>query len=126
MTQRLALVRRLDNQFLVASEASNLSMVERQLGNLDAAEELAREALVVGAASVTSSRSRSRSAGWPRLRPSAVTVSGRQPCSARRGDDGGPTMEWPPDERPHYERMLASCRWRWARPNSSAFGRPDN
>ena len=35
MTKRLALVRSLGNDFLVASEASNLSMVERQLGNLD-------------------------------------------------------------------------------------------
>ena len=50
MTQRLALVRSIGNDFLVASEASNLSMVERQLGNLDAAEELAREALEIGRA----------------------------------------------------------------------------
>ena len=35
MTQRLALVRATGNEFLIASEASNLSMVERQLGNLD-------------------------------------------------------------------------------------------
>ena len=48
MTQRLALVRSMGNEFLVASEASNLSMVERQLGNLDAAESLAREALEIG------------------------------------------------------------------------------
>jgi hypothetical protein len=47
MTERLALVRRQGNEFLVASEAGNLSMVERQLGDLDAAEELAREALMI-------------------------------------------------------------------------------
>ena len=40
MTQRLALERGGTNAFLIASEASNLSMVERQLGNLDAAEDL--------------------------------------------------------------------------------------
>ena len=49
MTQRLALVRPTDNQFLIASEAANLSMVERQLGELDAAEALAREALEIEA-----------------------------------------------------------------------------
>jgi len=48
MTQRLALVRSMGNEFLVASEASNLSMVMRQLGNLDEAEALAREALEIG------------------------------------------------------------------------------
>jgi tetratricopeptide (TPR) repeat protein len=48
MTQRLTLVRATGNEFLIASEASNLSMVERQLGNLDAAEALAQEALEIG------------------------------------------------------------------------------
>jgi len=48
MTQRLALVRTTGNEFLVASEAANLSMVERRLGRLDEAETLAREALVIG------------------------------------------------------------------------------
>jgi tetratricopeptide (TPR) repeat protein len=47
MTQRLALVRATGNEFLVASEAANLSMVERQLGKLGAAEALAREALEI-------------------------------------------------------------------------------
>src|SRR6185295_6960499 len=48
MTERLALVRATDNEFLVASEAANLGMVERQLGNLAEAEALDREALVIG------------------------------------------------------------------------------
>jgi len=39
MTQRLALVRATGNELLIASEASNLSMVERQLGNLDTADD---------------------------------------------------------------------------------------
>ena len=47
MTQRLALLREGDNEFLIASEAANLSMVERQLGNLDTAETLEREALQI-------------------------------------------------------------------------------
>jgi tetratricopeptide (TPR) repeat protein len=108
MTQRLALVRRLDNQFLVASEASNLSMVERQLGNLDAAEELAREALVVGCR-----------IGDEFTKPFAI--SGLAAIATKRGDGEraatllgaaeammeAQKMEWPPDERPHYEHMLA-------------------
>jgi MalT-like TPR region len=108
MTQRLALVRRLGNDFLVASEASNLSMVERQLGNLDTADGLAREALEIGerigdqfskpfalsglAAIATERREYERAAI---LVGAAETIMEAQ------------HMAWPPDERPHYERMLA-------------------
>ena len=95
-------------QFLVASEASNLSMVERQLGNLDAAEELAREALVVG-----------RRIGDEFTKPFAI--SGLAAIATKRGEGEraatllgaaeammeAQKMEWPPDERPHYEHMLA-------------------
>jgi tetratricopeptide (TPR) repeat protein len=108
MTRRLALVRSLGNDFLVASEASNLSMVERQLGNLDVAEELDREALVVGAR-----------IGDEFTKPFAIT--GLAAIATERGEHERATtllgavetmmkaqnMEWPPDERPHYERMLA-------------------
>lgn len=107
MTQRLALVRSQGNEFLVASEASNLSMVERQLGNLDAAEELAREALELG-----------RRIGDEFTKPFAI--AGLAAIATERGDgDRAATllgaveammenqkMEWPPDERPHYEHML--------------------
>ena len=108
MTERLALVRKLDNQFLVASEASNLSMVERQLGNLDAAEELAREALVVG-----------RRIGDEFTKPFAIcglaaiaTIRGNGERAATllgvaEAMMEAQKMEWPPDERPHYEDMLA-------------------
>ena len=108
MTRRLALVRALGSDFLVASEASNLSMVERQLGNLDVAEELAREALVVGGR-----------IGDEFTKPFAI--SGLAAIDTERGDYARAAtllgaveammesqhMEWPPDERPHYERMLA-------------------
>jgi Tetratricopeptide repeat len=108
MNQRLALVRSLGNDFLVASEASNLSMVERQLGNLEVAEDLAREALIVGGR-----------IGDEFTKPFAIT--GLAAIAATRGDDmraatllgaaeamlESQHMEWPPDERPHYERMLA-------------------
>ena len=108
MTQRLALVRASGNEFLVASEASNLSMVERQLGHLDEAEALAREALEIGERS-----------GDQFTKPFAI--SGLAAIATDRGEfEHAATlvgvaeaimeaqhMAWPPDERPHYERMLA-------------------
>jgi tetratricopeptide (TPR) repeat protein len=45
MTESVALARELGSYAVVSMEASNLSMVERQLGNLDQADALAREAL---------------------------------------------------------------------------------
>ncbi len=107
MTQRLALVRSMNNDFLVASEASNLSMVERQLGNLDDAEVLAREALEIGVR-----------IGDEFTRPFAI--SGLAAIATERGHfERAATlvgaaeaimeaqhMAWPPDERPHYERLL--------------------
>ena len=108
MTQRLALVRSMGNEFLVASEASNLSMVERQLGDLDAAEALAREALEIG-----------ERIGDEFIKPFAF--SGLAAIAAERGEFERAAilvgaaeeimetqnMAWPPDERPHYERLLA-------------------
>ena len=108
MTQRLELVRRQGNDFLVASEASNLSMVERQLGDLDAAEGLARESLE------TSERI------GDRFTPPFI-FSGLAAIALERGDVEraaaligaaeshmeATQMAWPPDERPHYERTLA-------------------
>jgi len=107
MTQRLALVRQTDNQFLIASEAANLSMVERQLGDLDTAEALAREALEIeartgdqfttpfalsGLASIATERSEFMRA--------ATLVGAAESIMEAQG------MAWPPDERPHYERLL--------------------
>ena len=108
MTRRLAVVRATGNSFLVASEASNLSMVERQLGNLDAAEALAREALELG-----------EKIGDQFTTPFAI--SGLAAIATERGEHAraatlvgaaeaimeAQQMAWPPDERPHYERMLA-------------------
>jgi len=108
MTQRLALVRAAGNQFLIASEAGNLSMVERQLGDLDAAEALAREALEIeqrtgdqfttpfaisGLAAIATERREFERAAT--LVGAAETILEAQ------------HMAWPPDERPHYERLLA-------------------
>jgi tetratricopeptide (TPR) repeat protein len=108
MTRRLALVRSMGNEFLVASEASNLSMVERQLGYLDEAEALAREALQIG-----------ERIGDQFTKPFAI--SGLAAIATQRGEFEraaalvgaaeaimeAQNMAWPPDERPHYERMLA-------------------
>jgi serine/threonine-protein kinase PknK len=108
MSQRLALVRASGNGLLIASEASNLSMVERQLGALDAAEGLAREALGI-----------ERSTGDQFTTPFAM--SGLAAIAIERGGfERAATfvgaaeaileahqMAWPPDERPHYERMLS-------------------
>jgi tetratricopeptide (TPR) repeat protein len=108
MTQRLALVRAAGNEFLIASEAANLSMVERQLGNLDEAEALVRETLEIGA----------------RIQDEFTkpfAISGLAAIATERGQfERAATligaaesmmeaqhMAWPPDERPHYERMLA-------------------
>jgi tetratricopeptide (TPR) repeat protein len=108
MTQRLAIVREQGNLFLISSEAANLSMVERQLGNLDAAEALVREALEIaerqgdeftkpfafsGLAAIATDR-----ADYHR----ATTLVG---AAERIMETQG--AAWPPDERPHYERMLA-------------------
>lgn len=107
MTQRLALVRATGNEIMVASEASNLSMVERQLGNLAAAEGLAREALQIcertgdqftrpfafsGLAAIATER---------REFDRAATLLG-----AAEAIMEAQHMAWPPDERPHYERLL--------------------
>ena len=108
MRRRLALVREGGNDFLIASEASNLSMVERQLGDLDEAEALDREALELGERS-----------GDEFTRPFAV--AGIAAIATERGHfERAATllgaaeamldaqhMAWPPDERPHYEHMLA-------------------
>ena len=108
MTKRLALVRADGNEFLIASEAGNLSMVERQLGDLDAADALAREALEISVRT-----------GDEFMRPFAI--SGLAAIALERGQlERAATligaaeaimeaqkMAWPPDELPHYERTLA-------------------
>lgn len=109
MTRRLALVRELGHESMVSSEAANLSMVERQLGNLDRAEELVREALEIA-----------QRRGDDFMKPFAL--NGLAAISTDRGEfDRAATLigaaeammeaqgaPWPPDERPHYERVVAT------------------
>jgi tetratricopeptide (TPR) repeat protein len=108
MGRRMELARELGSYGGVASEAANLSVVERQLGNLERAEELAREALDIA---------RQREDEW--LLP--YVLSSLAAVAVERGEferaatliGAAETMmraqgtEWPPDERPHYERTLA-------------------
>jgi hypothetical protein len=83
-------------------------MVERQLGNLDTAEVLAHEALEITVRS-----------GDQFTRPFALSGLAAI-ATERRAFERAATlvgaaeaimeaqhMAWPPDERPHYERMLA-------------------
>ena len=109
MTQRLALVRATGNQFLIGSEACNLSMVERQLGDLDAAEALAREALEIDerAGNPVHDAVRDQRAGVHRQRAPASSTAPR-PSSAR------PRRSWKPrgwPGRPTNDRTTNIC-WR--------------
>jgi tetratricopeptide (TPR) repeat protein len=103
--------RALGNFRVISSEAGNLSMVERQLGNLDQAEMLARESLqidyqrgdhwampykVSGLAAVATER---------REVERAATLVGvaESMMEAEKAD-------WPPDEWPHYERTVTTLK----------------
>lgn len=109
MSERIALARETGNYATISMEASNLAMVERQLGNLDQAEVLSREALEI---------SDRRGDEWM----TRLVISGLAAVAALRGPlDRAATLvgaaealmeaqgfAWPPDERPHYERTMAS------------------
>jgi tetratricopeptide (TPR) repeat protein len=109
MSERLAGAREQGDEFVIFVEASNLSMVERQLGHLDLAEALSMEALRIVVA-----RGDQMAIAW--------IVNGLAAVSAAQGDHrraatllgfaestlaeaGG---EWPPDEREQYEGTLAT------------------
>jgi non-specific serine/threonine protein kinase len=109
--QRLTTAARQGDQFVVWSESSNLSMVERQLGNLDRAEQLSRQAVdteaarnhdlnlswtLNGLAAVTAARG-----DWPR----AATVLGAAASLLERA--GG---EWPPDELEQFQETDTKLR----------------
>ncbi|GAB3838681.1 tetratricopeptide repeat protein [Dactylosporangium cerinum] len=109
MSARLAAGRARGDEFVVWVESANLSMVERQLGNLDRAEELAREALALcarradematawmlnGLAAVTAARGRFER---------AATLHGYAAAQIDRA--GG---AWPADERAQHEETRAA------------------
>lgn len=107
MSERLELGRRTGNDFVVAVESGNLSMVERQVGNLAAAEDLSRASL----------------ATFHRLGDALATAwsaNGLAAIAAARGDlERAATLlgfaeagieaagsKWPADERAQYEATI--------------------
>ena len=109
MTERLETARASGNEFVVSVESANLSMVERQLGNLDRAEALSLAALryaigqrdemsipwsINGLAAVTAAQGR--------LERAATLAAIADSLLAKAGG------KWPPDEREQYEGTLAS------------------
>jgi tetratricopeptide (TPR) repeat protein len=109
MTQRIALARQMGSFAAVSMEASNLSVVERQLGNLARADVLAREALGIfgqredewaypyglnSLAAVAAERGESERA--------ATLIGAAEAMVEAQG------AAWPPDERVHYEATVAA------------------
>ncbi len=108
MSRRIGLARQKNDLYTVSSECGNLCMVERQLGNLEAAEALGAEALEIdfrsgnelaipwkvnGLAAVAADRGEFDRA--------AVLVGIADSTMAAAGGS------WPPDELAQYERTVA-------------------
>jgi non-specific serine/threonine protein kinase len=111
MRQRIAMAREEGNLATVGSESGNLSMVERQLGDLEAADALAREALTISdqrgdawAMPYNLSGLAAISAEHGEFERAAILIGAAEALMAEQG------AEWPPDERPHYERTVAACQ----------------
>ena len=111
MTARLELGRAEGNEFIVWVESANLSMVERQLGNLDRAERLSRDAL-----SIVKARGDAMAIPWILNGLAAATAAKGQLdraatlnglADALLAQAGG---EWPPDEREQYDETLRLVR----------------
>ena len=109
MRERLHHARETGNEFVVFVESANLSMVERKLGNLDAADALAREAL-----GIVVRQGDAMAIPWVINSLAAVTAAkGDHERAARLlaiaesllARAGG---EWPADEREQYEETLAA------------------
>ena len=108
MAARIALGRELGDDFIVWVESANLSMVERQLGNLASAETLSREAL-----QIVSDQCDEMAIPW--------VMNGLAAALAARGDHERAAIvlgaaetlleraggKWPPDERQQHEATVA-------------------
>ena len=106
--ERIAIGRETGDEFLIWVESANLSMVERQLGHLDDAEALSRDAL-----RIVSDRGDQLAIPW--------VLNGLAAVTAAKGDhERAATLlgmaeamleraggEWPPDEREQYEGTIA-------------------
>ena len=109
MSARLSMGRSTGDQFVVWVESANLSMVERRLGNLDRAEELALQALAIDAV-----RGAEMSIAWTIERrrrghghqgdlERAAVLAGMAAAMLERAGE-----EWPPDERAQHDATLAT------------------
>jgi tetratricopeptide (TPR) repeat protein len=109
MSARLSMGRSMGDEFIVWVESANLSMVERRLGNLDRAEELALQALSIDAA-----RGDEMSIAWTINSVAAVTAARGDHERAATLNGMAAAMleraggEWPPDEREQYDETLAT------------------
>jgi tetratricopeptide (TPR) repeat protein len=107
--QRLATAQRQGVEFIVWSESANLSMVERQLGNLDRAEELSRQALDTEAA-----RGHDLYLAWTLNGLAAVTAAKGESVRAATLLGAAASLlqrsggEWPPDELEQFEEAIAA------------------
>jgi tetratricopeptide (TPR) repeat protein len=108
MSQRIEIGRETGDEFLIWVESANLSMVERQLGNLADADALSRDAL-----RIVSDRGDQLAIPWVLNGLAAVTAAKGEPeraatligmAEAMLERAGG---EWPPDERVQYEGTIA-------------------
>jgi len=109
MRERLGTGRAAKDWSVVSVESANLSMVERQLGNLDEAEALSQEAL-----GITIDRGDQMALPWDLNGLAAVTAAKGDheraavmigAAEALLDEAGG---EWPPDERAQYTETLAA------------------
>jgi len=109
MSARLAAGEAGGDQFVVQVESANLSMVERQLGNLDDAARLSRHVLELEAAGGDEMM-----IAWSINGLAAVvTAQGDNDRAARLVGFAETTLdraggEWPPDERVQYEESVAT------------------
>ena len=110
MTARIEAARELGDDAAVGSESANLSMVERQLGDLACADRLAREALRIAVR---------RGDQWlipyvlNGLAGIAVEVGAFDRAATLLGAAAamveGQGNAWPPDEAPHFRRSRAAA-----------------
>lgn len=108
MAARIALGRELGDDFVIWVESANLSMVERQLGNLTNAEALSREALEI----VSSHRDEMAIPWVMNGLAAALAARGEHERAATILGTAETLLEraggkWPPDERKQYQATIA-------------------
>lgn len=93
----------------LAVEAANLAMVEHQLGHIDRADSLAREALKIAVRREDEwmfpyllSRLAAVATARDELVLGATLIGAAETMMSTQG------TAWPPDERPHYEQTVTT------------------